>query len=302
VILLTKLSFCIPKYSHIHLPPLFSDFYLDDDIFSGFDDDIFGGIGEPFEYYIQGFVDTRDVGSPIYPNPSAPDDFAAGNVNLYSDTLLWDVENVGVSALLGLVQGTCTRTDPNDVDSSEYEGSGVCSFTFEALFGSDVVASFTAEGTVMNGAGAQLVIKGGVGQFSGVSGEVFLETAFLDFDFSPPLAQPDPTIDFLASPDGYIMYGYINSDSRIDLLQGDDDFFSGIDDNLFGDDFAFTDDLVTSDPGSIFPASEFPTDSPIEVVQCPTLPSDDFCDCDSDCGTIRCECEEGLLCCAAGSE
>lgn len=242
------------------------DFFFNDDLFGGGG----GGGGGQLLYYIEGFIDTRDLGPPIYADASAPDEYAAGNVNLYSDTMLWEVSSIGASALIGLVQGTCTRTDPNDVLDPAYEGRGHCSFTFEALAGTDVVASFAAEGPVMNGASGNstiLAIKGGLGQFAGISGEVYLDTAFLDFSTTPPVAVYDPSIDFLASPDGYLMYGYIYSDVRIDLLE--DDIF-GFDDTIFGDDAILGDDTFFGDDALVGDDAFVADDDPFFGTLAPT--------------------------------
>lgn len=294
--------------NHSHLLLSLRSFYLDDDYYNG-------GGGEII-YYINAFFDTREVGPPIYPDPSTPDEFGAGNVNLYSDAPLWDLFSIGASALIGLVQGTCTRTDPNDVDSLEYEGDGICSFTFEALSGSDVVASFTAEGTVKNAGdnyeSSILVIKGGLGQFSGISGEVYLDTAYLDFDFSPPQAIYDDQIDFLASPDGYLMYGTIYSDTRIDVLEAGDDYYGDdryvdtLDDVPIGD----IDDAPiseTSVPTETVPPTVVDDGSAVlglKSVLCPTQPEEEFCDCSSDCVNFpdtRCGCREAKRCCTSSS-
>ena len=330
-----------------------------DDYIIGADDSINGGdVAGEIIYLVEGFIDTRLVGPPIYANPSTPNEFAAGNVNLYADTPLWTLDGIGASALIGLVQGTCTRTDPNNANSAAYEGHGFCSWTFEALSGSQVVASFTAEGTVQNPSNAQssvLTIKGGLGQFAGISGEVYLDTAVLDTSTSPPQALYDPNADFLSEPDGYLMLAYIYSDVRIDLLGDDfvtddafiddtvflDDLFvddtiggndTNIDDQFIDDQFiddAFLDDIIstidpsatglpteTGVPTSQSPATNVPTTEDTSLgtvagsgggaltVLCPNLPSDEFCDCDTDCFSFpdsRCACEEAQNCCSVGS-
>lgn len=322
-------------------------FYVDDTIIGGDDliiggDDTIGGgeVGGEIIYLVEGFIDAREVGPPIYANPNSPNEFAAGNVNLYADTPLWSLDGIGASALIGLVQGTCTRTDPNNANTAAYEGHGVCTWTFEALSGSEVVASFTAEGTVQNPSDFQssvLTIKGGLGQFAGISGEVYLDTAVLDTSTSPPQALFDPSADFLSDPDGYLMLAYIYSDVRIDLLG--DDFVT---DDVFIDDTVFVDDAVTDDPivddmfiddaflddtistlepsETAFPSSlTTGTDAPtladtslgtvdstmaLRSVLCPNLPTDEFCDCDGDCFVFpdsRCACEDALNCCSMGS-
>ena len=293
-------------------------FFMVDDTVSG------GGVGGEIIYLVDGFIDTRQVGPPIYANPNSPNEFAAGNVNLYADTPLWSLDGIGASALIGLVQGTCTRTDPNPATSAAYEGHGFCTFTFEALSGSEVVASFTAEGTVQNPSDLQssvLAIKGGLGQFEGISGEVYLDAATLDTTTTPPQALYDPSADFLADVDGYLMLAYIYSDVRIDLLG--DDFVT---DDVFVDDMVFVDDVVAGDdvavddmfiddaflddtistldpsdttvPSSLSPSALLQgTDAPTAAgsafgttdgtaaatVLCPNLPADEYCDCEGDC-------------------
>jgi hypothetical protein len=267
-----------------------------------------GGWEGELVYTIEAFMDTRGLAAPIYPDSSEPDNFGAGNVNIYTDTMLWELDAIGASALIGLVQGTCVRTDLNGVNSVEYAGRGWCSLTFEALVGTElgqeVVASFSAEGSVLNHNNTNfensvLTITGGLGQFAGITGDIYLDTAFLNTDVSPPKAVYDANIDFLNSPDGYILFGFLYSDVRIDMLeQGGDDIVA---DELLGDDIFGTDNpSSTADPS----ASEFPSEtldpSAQDDVLCPEQTEDNFCDCASDCINFpdtRCVCAAAQLCC-----
>ena len=133
-------------------------------------DDILGG---ELVYLSQVFMDTRFLEEPLPVDSANPNSLAAGTVNLYIDVPLWDMNEVDVSSLLGIVQGTCTRTDPN-FDNDAYIGHGVCDFTFELLDGSVVIASFTTSGPVFNEATAVMPITGGIGELAGMTGEVFL--------------------------------------------------------------------------------------------------------------------------------
>jgi hypothetical protein len=272
-------------------------------------------------YTIEAFMDTRGLAPPIYPDANEPDDFGTGNINVYTDTMLWELDAIGASALIGLVQGTCTRTDPNEPSSPDYEGRGWCTLTFEALIGTElgqeVVASFTATGSVLNHNNTNfessvLSITGGLGQFAGISGEIYLDTATLDLDQSPAKASYDPSIDFLNSPDGYIMFGFLYSDVRIDMLEPTDDA-PVVDDAVFGDIFvddaydddfgAYIDDDYTDDYATFFPSeTSSPTNSQSteEVVFCPGEAQEDFCDCAIDCLNFpdsRCACADAQTCC-----
>ena len=292
----------------LHLPCFYFSIFSDEDAEEA------AFVGE-LMYTIEAFMDTRGLPTPsVYADGSDPNPIGAGNVNIYTDTLLWELDAIGASALIGLVQGTCTRTDVNDDGSSiEYEGRGWCSLTFEALIGTDqgqeVVASFTAEGSVSNHNSTDvstiLAITGGLGQFAGISGEIYLDTATLNSDVSPPEAVYDPTIDFLSQHDGYIMFGFLYSDVRIDMLEpvvGDDVAMVG-DDFIGGGDGGVDDDdpvvESTSDPIATDEPSDF-IDG--EIILCPGETQDDFCDCASDCINFpdtRCVCSEAQSCCRA---
>lgn len=275
-------------------------------------------------YEIQGFIDTRNADDPIYADPSAPDEYAAGNVFVYVDTPIWEINGVEAAPLIGLTQGTCTRIDPLAPDDASYTGRALCSLTLEALVGSDVVASLTAEGTVANGDNEDfdssiLTIKGGLGEFAGVTGMIVLTSALLT-STSPPYPMPDFTVDLLSESDGFIMYGVLYSSVEIAVLEDDavgddmaaDDFFG---DDLFGDDL-FTDDGAVEDD---FFADDFFGDDDVTfddavtvddmqgddggvgaIVQCPGLDQADFCDCSSDCVNFpdtRCSCTDAQACC-----
>lgn len=255
-----------------------------DDLLTG-DDDVLLAFGE-IPYEIEGFIDVRNVDPPIFADPSDPNTFAAGNVQLYVDTPMWEIDGVEASALIGLVQGTCTRTDPADEGDVDYEGSGVCSLTFEAIVGDEIVASFTAEGRVINpdnslGRQSILTIKGGLGEFAGVSGEIILQPATLDVDSTPPFPSLDDSLDFFNVMDGYIFEGVLFSTVAIDIFIEDDD---------------------AADPS--MPDDDGMVGEPVEVVTCPGQAEQDFCDCNGDCVNFPetfCACEEAQACCGNSS-
>lgn len=264
------------------MPVMGDDMTMGDDMVVGAeDDDIFLNFGE-IPYSIEGFIDTRNVDPPIFADPSNPDSFAAGNVQLFVDTPLWEIDGIEASALIGLVQGTCTRTDPGAPGDFDYEGSGVCSLTFEAIVGEEIVASFTAEGRVLNpdnamGRESVLTVKGGLGEFAGVSGEILLFPASLDTSVTPPFPNLDSSLDFLNVFDGYIFEGVLFSTVVIDIFEDDE---VTEDDDLFG---------VPDDTPDVF-----------ETVTCPGEEPQNFCDCNSDCVNFPdtyCACEEAQACC-----
>lgn len=260
-------------------------------------------------YTIEAFMDTRGLPPPIVADPSS--EFETGNVNIYTDTMLWELDAIGASALIGLVQGTCVRTDVNPMSTPAYEGRGWCTLTFEALIGTDqgqeVVASFSAEGTVLNHNNTEfetsvLTITGGLGQFNGISGEIYLDTAVLNTDVIPPKAVYDPEIDFLSSPDGYIVFGFLYSDVRIDILE------TVMDDAMLVDDFIIDDTMTmdptaTDEPSATFEPTFLVDDGMMgETVLCPGVSQENFCDCTSDCinePDTRCGCTQAQSCCEA---
>jgi hypothetical protein len=160
------------------------------------------------------FQDARFVAEPVYVDPALEDEFQAGTVYLYVDAGIQD-GSVGIDVqptILGSVQGTCTRTDPNPSDSFEYLGKAICQFNYEFFDNAVLVASFSASGPVANGFSNILAITGGLGDLEGVSGEVYLEAATVDLTFSPAMAAADPSLDFLADADGYLMTAFLYTD------------------------------------------------------------------------------------------
>ena len=126
-----------------------------DDFFVVFDDNILDGeINVGFE----AFVDTRNAGPPIFVDSSAPDQFQPGTVYVYADVPIQSFRFVDTLPMVGIVQGTCTRTDPDFEDAEVFEGKGVCQLTYELFDGNTVVASFQAEGTVQTGLATVLTL------------------------------------------------------------------------------------------------------------------------------------------------
>eukprot|EP00934_Nitzschia_sp_Nitz4_P005807 Nitzschia sp. Nitz4//scaffold71_size96697//70465//73240//NITZ4_004704-RA/size96697-processed-gene-0.13-mRNA-1//1//CDS//3329557274//5797//frame0 len=266
-------------------------------------------------YEIQGFIDTRNTDAPIYVDPENPDEYASGTVFTYVDTPIWEFDGVNTSALIGLVQGSCTRTD--DSDDAVFAGTAYCTLTMEALLGSEVVASLTAEGTVVNEDNADslistLTVTSGLGEFAGISGWIFLFSAFLDTSSNPNIPVPDSSLDFLSETDGFVMYGVLYSDNELTVLEeallGDDDDFVDDDDDFFATDDTTDDDTTGDDTTDDFFATASPTadagDDALDTVLCDGQEVFDFCDCSSDCINFpdtRCGCEEAQTCCGLDS-
>lgn len=190
----------------------FRDNYSTDD---GYDDDLYVGNGL---YVVSAFQDSRFNGPPIIPDPTDPDEdeAAVGTVYLFKDAPIQNKTAIDESGLLGLTQGTCTRTQNllqppgNDMDGKSY-----CQFTYEFIdnFGTRY-ASFTAEGAGQ-GNFASLTVTGGLGELEGVSGNVELYVATLDFSSGMPrLVRDESANDFLAMVEGYDMYAYLNIPSQ----------------------------------------------------------------------------------------
>ena len=177
-----------------------------DDIIVEDDDTVLDDVSYSGErvYVLEGFLDKRHVGDPIYVNSNAPDNLDPGNVHIFVDAPLHDYTGVDYKPLIGLAQGSCTRTDS--------EGMGVCQFTFEMMESSTVVASFTAEGPVRGDInGDTLIVTGGLGELDDVSGEITLWTATLDETISPPnVLAPVEGLDFLNDGDGYYMLAQLS--------------------------------------------------------------------------------------------
>ena len=74
------------------------------------------------------------------------------------------------------------------------------------------MASFTAEGPVENGVSSLLTVTGGLGELEGVSGEVYLEAAYIDTTYRPATAVADSNLDFLEEAEGYLMNAYLYTD------------------------------------------------------------------------------------------
>jgi hypothetical protein len=251
-------------------------------VFSYIFGDDFISSGEQ-KYVFSAFMDTRNV-QPVYVDPQFPDEYETGTVYPYADVLLQDPFAIDASPLLGIVQGTCTRTNGNFTDESE--GRGFCQLTFEMLDVDTVVASFTAEGPILNDdiVDSTLTVTGGLGELHGVSGKVLLYSSFLDYTLSPPVMVPDDTVDVLAGGDGYTMYAElsvlfnpdfadwipVDDQFTVDDFYATDDYFQ--DDYISFDDFSFDDILSFDDifltdapspslsqsPGSESPGSESP--------------------------------------------
>jgi hypothetical protein len=275
-----------------------------------------------FNFQLEAFVDTRNIGPPIFVDTSAPNEFQPGTVYVYADVPIQGILFIDTSAMIGIVQGTCTRTDPDFLDPDVFQGKGICQFTYEIFDGNVVIASFQGEGAVQNGFSSALTVTGGLGLFQGATGQVTLIPATLNStstedDFLSVLGvvpELDESIDFLSSEDGYYMFAdvFIN---LLDLIT--DDFL--IDDNFIDDNFIddnFVDDNFIPFDDAFFPTDDFPfpTASPFPspainpslipegAVLCEGLEPVDYCDCeeDSDCTfnpEERCGCDEAKLCC-----
>lgn len=157
------------------------------------------------------FQDSRESADPIVPDFTDPDEFAAGTVYLFKDAPLQNKTAIDASGLLGLAQGTCTRTqDPQAPGSTGMDGKSYCQFTYEFIDeDGSTYASFTAEGAGQ-GNFTSLTVTGGLGELDGVSGTVDLYVAMLDFSTMPPmLIQDGDANDLLAFVTGYDMYAYL---------------------------------------------------------------------------------------------
>jgi hypothetical protein len=255
------------------------------------------------ELFLEAFQDSRFLAPPILIGANVTDEFLPGTVILFNDAPVHHLDFVDGGSLLGIVQGTCTRTDRSVPISFDYTGEGVCQLTYEVLEGSHVVASFIAEGAVDNTIdGSVLTVTGGLGELEGVTGIVTLQAATLNSATTPPTVMPDGTLDFLSEVDGYYMTAelYVNFD--VSFAVGDIP-----DDMEMGDDFTFTPPLVTVPP-SLPPTSDFGGDdafaNPLgaqqgngdhKIIVCPRQAQEDYCDClaDSDCAHFahsRCDC------------
>ncbi len=136
----------------------FDDAFADDaidDFYVVFDDNILDG---EINVGFVAFVDTRNAGPPIFVDSSAPDQFQPGTVYVYADVPIQSFRFVDTLPMVGIVQGTCTRTDPDFEDAEVFEGKGVCQLTYELFDGNTVVASFQAEGTVQTGLATVLTL------------------------------------------------------------------------------------------------------------------------------------------------
>jgi hypothetical protein len=188
----------------------FRDNYNTDDDYG---DDLYVGDGL---YLVNAFQDSRFDDPPIAPDPTNPDEAAAGTVYLFKDTPIQNKTAIDESGLLGFAQGSCTRTQNFlQVPENDMNGKSYCQFTYEFIDNSGTrYASFTAEGAGQ-GNFASLTVTGGLGELDGVSGIVELYVAMLDFSSSPPLLIRDESAnDFLAFVDGYDMYAYLHIPSQ----------------------------------------------------------------------------------------
>ena len=172
----------------------------DDDFLVGDDDSVFITGDGRFGLTLQAFQFNTASEVKV---PSGGDDTSAGTVVFYRDAQLLDLVNVTMSAL---IQGECTRTDPDSFMQESYRGAGYCQFTYDFLdeTGTEIVAQMTAEGPVANGDVSTLAITGGTGELSNTIGQLDLYPARLDGDD----VVRDSSLDFLGDlTDGYDVEG-----------------------------------------------------------------------------------------------
>lgn len=137
-----------------------------------------------------------------------------GTVFLYSDAPFQNKTFIGSGAPpSGVVQGSCSRTDPVTIGSVGYEGKAYCHFVYEFfdIDGQTVIATLTAEGPVANGDMSSLAITGGSGELRRTIGQIDLYPSTVDYTSVPPTITNDPTLDFLGDGmnDGYEVYAYL---------------------------------------------------------------------------------------------
>ena len=166
-----------------------------------------GGAVAEQTYAFTSFLDVSNA-EVVYADPESPDEMTIGNRYILQDLAVYDPEFIQASAMLGIVQGTCTRTEGNF--DSPRDGTGVCSVTVEMLEHDTVVASFTATGSLLqdDNIDSELTITGGLGDLTGVTGKVIVKTASLDYAEVPPKMYLDSDLDvlFAVGGDGYEMY------------------------------------------------------------------------------------------------
>jgi hypothetical protein len=150
------------------------------------------------------FQDSRFLATPTFVDSVFQDEFQVGTVYLFADAGLLTSETLDESRPSGGVHGKCTRTDPYPQFDADYLGKAYCQLTYDLFddFGT-LVASFVAEGVVMNGPQSTLTITGGSGELRRVLGQVNLIPSFIDTSSQIPVAVGDETLDFLADVDGY---------------------------------------------------------------------------------------------------
>ena len=198
-------------------PYMYDDTYGDDRYMM---DDPYVGVPMWVPTNASTFLDARYIQDPVYvyPDPVNQDQFLPGTVYLYSEAGLLDIETLNEGSPGGAAHGKCTRTDPFPTFSEDYLGKAYCQFTIDLFddYGT-AVASFTAEGPVMNGPVSTLAITGGSGELRKVVGQVDLIPSFVDNFSFPPASTPDgfPYHDFLAEVDGYEMHMYLWVDASL---------------------------------------------------------------------------------------
>lgn len=152
---------------------------------------------------------------PVYANAS---EYDVGTVYLYVDDPLYSTVTTGtdiaLSGALGHVNGKCTRIDPEEKESSNYEGKNYCQFiySFYDEYG-EVEAQLSAEGPIqMSRFGVSLLpITGGTEFFRRSVGSVVLYPAMITED-DPPVVEWGTFFDV---PSSFLMETYLWLDESL---------------------------------------------------------------------------------------
>ena len=187
----------------------FSDYYVEDE-------------PEYVAMMLEGFQFNELVVDFIPVDPDAPDELEAGTVYLYDGEVLFagaddnTYDLFDEDTVLGLLDGKCTRIDPEDAFSSDFEGKAYCQFTWSFADADleGVAGQFTAEGPVQIGDEATLAITGGNGPFRTIVGSVLLYQVdvFGGNETDIVTTSRNPDLDIPAS---YDMEAYVWIDSSV---------------------------------------------------------------------------------------